>query len=216
MVELDLLPSFIKICGITSVEDASFAVDAGATAIGLVFAQSPRKIDEVKGQEISDYAKDKILRVGVFKDQSDSEVLSFVTQVELDCVQLHSALSTELAGELRRLNVAIIKAMSVGTDEIDNFDEHRVDAVLIDGPAPGSGEDHSWADVQQNHFQRPMIAAGGLNSSNILRIVSSTSAWGVDVSSGCESAPGKKDQLKVQEFVNKANKAFVQQEDFND
>jgi len=216
MVELDLLPSFIKICGITSVEDASFAVDAGATAIGLVFAQSPRKIDEVKGQEISDYAKDKILRVGVFKDQSDSEVLSFVTQVELDCVQLHSALSTELAGELRRLNVAIIKAMSVGTEEIDNFDEHRVDAVLIDGPAPGSGEDHSWADVQQNHFQRPMIAAGGLNSSNILRIVSSTSAWGVDVSSGCESAPGKKDQLKVQEFVNKANKAFVQQEDFND
>ena len=216
MVELDLLPSFIKICGITSVEDASFAVDAGATAIGLVFAQSPRKIDEVKGQEISDYAKDKILRVGVFKDQSDSEVLSFVTQVELDCVQLHSALSTELAGELRRLNVAIIKAMSVGTDEIDNFDEHRVDAVLIDGPAPGSGEDHSWADVQQNHFQRPMIAAGGLNSSNILRIVSNTSAWGVDVSSGCESAPGKKDQLKVQEFVRKANKAFVQQEDFND
>ncbi len=216
MVELDLLPSFIKICGITSVEDASFAVDAGATAIGLVFAQSPRKIDEVKGQEISDYAKDKILRVGVFKDQSDSEVLSFVTQVELDCVQLHSALSTELAGELRRLNVAIIKAMSVGTDEIDNFDEHRVDAVLIDGPAPGSGEDHSWADVQQNHFQRPMIAAGGLNSSNILRIVSSTSAWGVDVSSGCESAPGKKDQLKVQEFVSKANKAFVQQENFND
>jgi len=216
MVEFDLLPSFIKICGITSVEDASFAVDAGATAIGLVFAQSPRKIDEVKGQEISDYAKDKILRVGVFKDQSDSEVLSFVTQVELDCVQLHSALSTELAGELRRLNVAIIKAMSVGTDEIDNFDEHRVDAVLIDGPAPGSGEDHSWADVQQNHFQRPMIAAGGLNSSNILRIVSNTSAWGVDVSSGCESAPGKKDQLKVQEFVNKANKAFVQQEDFND
>jgi phosphoribosylanthranilate isomerase len=61
-----------------------------------------------------------------------------------------------------------------------------------------------------------MIAAGGLNSSNVLRIVSNTSAWGVDVSSGCESAPGKKDQLKVQEFVRKANKAFVQQEDFND
>jgi phosphoribosylanthranilate isomerase len=216
MVELDLLPSFIKICGITSVEDASFAVDAGATAIGLVFAQSPRKIDEVKGQEISGYAKDKILRVGVFKDQSDSEVLSFVRQVELDCVQLHSLFSAELASELRKLNVAVIKAMSVGTDEIEDFDEHRVNAVLIDGPAPGSGEEHSWADVQQNHFQRPMIAAGGLNSSNVLRIVSNTSAWGVDVSSGCESAPGKKDQLKVQEFVRKANKAFVQQEDFND
>jgi len=216
MVELDLLPSFIKICGITSVEDASFAIDAGATAIGLVFAQSPRKIDEVKGQEISDYAKDKILRVGVFKDQSDSEVLSFVRQVELDCVQLHSFFSAELASELRKLNVAVIKAMSVGTDEIEDFDEHRVNAVLIDGPAPGSGEEHSWADVQQNHFQRPMIAAGGLNSSNVLRIVSNTSAWGVDVSSGCESAPGKKDQLKVQEFVRKANKAFVQQEDFND
>ena len=216
MVELDLLPSFIKICGITSVRDASYAVDAGATAIGLVFAKSPRKIDATTGQEISSYAKDKILRIGVFKDQSDAEILSIVTQVELDCVQLHTALSTELASELRKLGVAIIKAMSVGTEEIENFDEHRVDAVLIDGPAPGSGEEHSWADVQQSHFQRPMIAAGGLNSSNILRIVSSTSAWGVDVSSGCESAPGKKDQLKVQEFVSKANKAFVQQEDIND
>jgi len=152
----------------------------------------------------------------VFKDQSDSEILSFVNQVELDCVQLHTALSVELAFELRKLGVAIIKAMSIGTEEIEDFDEHRVDAVLIDGPAPGSGEDHSWADVQQNHFQRPMIAAGGLNSSNILRIVSSTSAWGVDVSSGCESAPGKKDQLKVQEFVSKANKAFVQPEDVSD
>ena len=216
MVELGLLPSFIKICGITSVEDASFAVDAGATAIGLVFATSPRKIDAVKGQEIANFAKDKILRVGVFKDQSDDEILSFVTQVDLDCAQLHSLLSAELAIELRKMNVAIIKAMSVGTDEIEDFDEHRVDAVLIDGPAPGSGEEHSWADVQQNHFQRPMIAAGGLNSSNVLRIVSNTNAWGVDVSSGCESAPGKKDQLKVQEFVRKANKAFVQQEDFND
>lgn len=216
MVELDLLPSFIKICGITSVQDASFAIDAGATAIGLVFAKSPRKLDEAKGQEISTFAKGKILRIGVFKDQSDTEVLSFVNQVELDCVQLHSALSTELASELRTLGVVIIKAMSIGTEEIEEFDEHRVAAVLIDGPAPGSGEEHSWADVQQNHFQRPMIAAGGLNSSNIQRIVSSTSAWGVDVSSGCESTPGKKDQLKVQEFVSKANKAFVQQEDLND
>lgn len=216
MVELDLLPSFIKICGITSVEDASFAVEAGATAIGLVFAKSPRKIDEVRGQEISAYAKDKILRVGVFKDQSDAEILSFVVKVELDCVQLHTQLSSELVNELRKLNVAIIKAMSVGTDEIEDFDEHRVDAVLIDGPAPGSGEDHSWADVQQNQFQRPLIAAGGLNSSNILRIVSSTNAWGVDVSSGCESAPGEKDRVKVQEFVSKANRAFVQQENFSD
>lgn len=216
MVELDLLPSFIKICGITSVEDASYAVDAGATAIGLVFAQSPRKIDVLQGQEISSYAKGKILRVGVFKDQSDIEILSIAGQVELDCVQLHSQLSEELASELRNFGVAIIKAMSIGTDEIELFDEHRVQAILIDGPAPGSGEEHSWADVQQNHFQRPMIAAGGLNSSNILRIVSSTSAWGVDVSSGCESATGKKDPVKVQEFVNKANKAFVQQEDLND
>jgi len=216
MVELDLLPSFIKICGITSVEDASYAVDAGATAIGLVFAQSPRKIDVLQGREISSYAKGKILRIGVFKDQSDTEILSIAAQVELDCVQLHSQLSKELASELRKFGVAIIKAMSIGTDEIELFDEHRVQAILIDGPAPGSGEEHSWADVQQNHFQRPMIAAGGLNSSNILRIVSSTSAWGVDVSSGCESAPGKKDSVKVQEFVNKANKAFVQQEDLND
>ena len=216
MVELDLLPSFIKICGITSVEDASYAVDAGATAIGLVFAQSPRKIDVLQGREISSYAKGKILRIGVFKDQSDTEILSIAGQVELDCVQLHSQLSKELASELRKFGVAIIKAMSIGTDEIELFDEHRVQAILIDGPAPGSGEEHSWADVQQNHFQRPMIAAGGLNSSNILRIVSSTCAWGVDVSSGCESAPGKKDSVKVQEFVNKANKAFVQQEDLND
>jgi len=113
MVELGLLPSFIKICGITSVEDASFAVDAGATAIGLVFATSPRKIDAVKGQEIANFAKDKILRVGVFKDQSDDEILSFVTQVDLDCAQLHSLLSAELAIELRKMNVAIIKAIAI-------------------------------------------------------------------------------------------------------
>ncbi len=216
MVELELLPSFIKICGITSTQDAEYAIDAGATAIGLVFATSPRKIDIATGKTISEYSKNRILRVGVFKDQSDEEILSIIENVELDCAQLHSPLSSELEKALRNLNIAVIKAMSVGTDEIDEFDEHRVAAILIDGPSPGSGEDHAWEDVQQNFFQRPMIAAGGLNTSNLSRIVTLTNAWGVDVSSGVEESPGKKNPAKVSDFVNKANKVFVQPEDSNE
>jgi phosphoribosylanthranilate isomerase len=216
MVELELLPSFIKICGITSTQDAEYAIDAGATAIGLVFATSPRKIDIATGKTISEYSKNRILRVGVFKDQSDEEILSIIENVELDCAQLHSPLSSELEKELRNLNIAVIKAMSVGTDEIDEFDEHRVAAILIDGPSPGSGEDHAWGDVQQNFFQRPMIAAGGLNTANLSRIVTLTNAWGVDVSSGVEESPGKKNPAKVSDFVNKANKVFVQPEDSNE
>ncbi len=216
MVELELLPSFIKICGITSTQDAEYAIDAGATAIGLVFAASTRKIDIATGKTISEYSKNRILRVGVFKDQSDEEILSIIERVELDCAQLHSHLSSELEKELRNLNIAVIKAMSVGTDEIDEFDEHRVAAILIDGPSPGSGEDHAWGDVQQNFFQRPMIAAGGLNTANLSRIVTLTNAWGVDVSSGVEESPGKKNPAKVSDFVNKANKVFVQPEDSNE
>jgi phosphoribosylanthranilate isomerase len=204
--------SFVKICGITSVHDARVARDAGADAIGLMFATSVRQLTLEEARVIADATKGVILRVGVFRDSADDVVLSAVDSVEVDVVQIHSPLSDQLLDALRERNVLIIKALSIGSDEFFDFDDARVDAVHIDGPTPGSGESHPWHDLTRRHFTRPVIAAGGLNASNVVGVLETTNAWGADVSSGVESAPGVKDPSYVRDFVSNARTYFDREE----
>jgi phosphoribosylanthranilate isomerase len=193
--------SCVKICGVTSIHDAQVVIDAGADALGLIFAESTRQLSPSSGRRIAESTRGGILRVGVFRHDSDEFVLRCVDETGVDAAQIHGSLSDELLDALRRRDVAVIKALSVGGDEFSHFDEERVDAVLIDGPTPGSGREHPWPDLEARNFQRPVIVAGGLDPENVASVARLTRAWGVDVSSGVESAPGVKDASRVRDFV---------------
>lgn len=204
--------SFVKICGITSIEDARVTVDAGADAIGLNFTRSVRHVTVEQAREIAGAISGSILRVGIFGDDSDDFVVDVVDSSGVDAAQIHGTLSDELRESLRTRGVFVIKALSIGTPEFFEFDDAGVDAVLIDGPTPGSGQSHPWHDLTRREFTRPVIVAGGLNALNVADVLEKTNAWGADVASGVESAPGVKDPSNVRDFVTNARAYFDREE----
>lgn len=200
--------NFVKICGICLVDDALAACEASADAIGLIFADSPRAVDLNDAIEISRRIDSEVGLVGVFRDLRDDEILSVISALAFDAVQIHDELSSRLENELRERNVAIIKALSVNSRDFDEFDDERVEAVLIDGPRAGSGEEHSWDRLGERDFHVPVIAAGGLHSRNVADVIRHIRPWGVDTASGVELRPGVKDHQQVEEFVRRARSAF--------
>lgn len=201
-------PNFIKICGIRLVDDAVAARDASADALGLIFADSPRAVDVRDALEISREIGPEVGLVGVFRDRSDDEILSVIDALTLDAAQIHDELSIRLESELHGRNVAIIKALSVSGTDFDEFDVQRVEAVLVDGPRAGSGEEHSWDRLSGRDFHVPVIAAGGLHARNVADVIRMIHPWGVDTASGVELRPGVKDHHQVREFVRHARSAF--------
>jgi phosphoribosylanthranilate isomerase len=201
--------SFVKICGITSVEDAQVAAKTGADAIGLILAESPRQLTSTAARDITDAMEGAVLRVAVFRHNTPEFILEAVDTMAPDAVQIHGKLPAALAGELRERGLNIIKALSVTEKEFYSFDETLVGAVLIDGPSPGSGEAHAWPDLTERGFHCPVIAAGGLTPSNVAAFIELTGAWGVDVASGIERSPGVKDPELVAAFVANARAAFA-------
>ncbi len=198
---------FVKICGVTSIDDALTARSVGADAVGLIFAESKRKIDLERASSIVKNV-DGILRVGVFRGNDDSFVLNALDVSGVDAVQLHDAISEELLDALRSRRVLVIKALSTSDSDFVTFDEARVDAVLVDGPMPGSGQAHEWPGLRERAFKVPVIVAGGLYVDNVGAIIVQQHPWGVDVSTGVESGPGVKDPERVNDFVARARAAF--------
>ena len=200
--------SLIKICGVTNVLDAQEVMTAGAGALGMIFGESPRAISTATATQVSQITKDSLTRVAVFRDRSDAEILTTVDLVGFDAVQLHDTLSSELETQLRARGLGIIKALAITSEEFGVFDEHRVDAVLIDGPRPGSGESHSWKRLEERTFDVPIVAAGGLTPANVASVIDLIQPWGVDCASGVEKHPGEKDAARVSNFVANAQRAF--------
>ncbi len=207
MTSLDR-PFLIKICGVTTLGDANAAIDAGASAIGLILATSPRQLTLERAFAIAAGTKDRVLRTLVFRDNDDDSILQALDLIDADVVQIHGRLSESLLADLRSRDVRVVKALSIDGDEFSYFDDALVDAVLIDGSSPGSGESHSWAELSERPFSVPVIAAGGLNDSNVADVIARTGVWGVDVSSGVESAPGVKDRDQLSLFTERARGAF--------
>lgn len=199
---------FVKICGVTSVEDARVVIAAGADALGLIFAESSRRLSLEEAREIAQATEGSILRVGVFRHQDRDSVLALVDATGVDVAQIHGDLDVDLIKALREREVAIVKALSVGDPEFTSFDESLVDAILIDGPSPGSGQVHAWEELRARRFVLPVIAAGGLTPSNVVAVLEATNVAGVDVSSGVEAGPRKKDPKKVRDFVMNARQYF--------
>lgn len=200
---------YVKICGVTSVTDARMAVTAGANALGVIFAASPRRVNVEQAREILDATRGSLLRCGVFRENADDDIIEHARVLDFDVVQLHGPLSERLLATLRERPIRVVKALNIDDDEFDLFDESRVDAVMIDGPHPGSGVAHSWERLTSRPFGVPVIAAGGLTAQNVADIVVRTRAWGVDSSSGVEAHPGVKDADLVEQFVVRARGAWA-------
>lgn len=202
---------YVKVCGVTSVEDALDVAASGADAIGVNLATSPRRVSPDRARAILAATQGSVLRCGVFADNEDDEISTYVSTLGFEIVQLHGPLGPTLHDELRRRDIRIVKALNIESEEFSHFDDGLVDAVLVDGPRSGSGVEHSWDALATRVFGVPMIAAGGLTPQNVSHIISATRAWGVDCASGVESQLGVKDSRLVKEFVNSARAAWRQE-----
>jgi len=194
---------FVKICGITTVDDALFAEQAGANAVGLIFATSTRQISEQSARVIAGAMSESTLTVGVFRGQSDQEIFETLRQVPLRAVQSHSPISQELSNHCRAKGIHVIQAVHNAQMTIGD-----VDALLIDGAEPGAGQLHAWDWFRDINSDLPMIGAGGLTPDNVQAIIQANRLRGVDCASGVELSPGVKDSEKVAAFISNARRAF--------
>lgn len=198
---------FVKICGITTEEDALLAVAMGADAVGFVFAPSTRQIAVDHARDIVRRLPPDVLTVGVFRDDAAPRVVEMCHRAGLRAAQLHGQESPEDTAAVRAGVGMVIKAFPAGSSALERAAQWRADAVMIDSPAPGSGEVFDWSLAEGAPVGRRFILAGGLTPANVADAIERVRPWGVDVSSGVEKSPGHKDPLKVRDFVKNAKAA---------
>lgn len=201
---------FVKICGVTNEEDALMAVALGADAIGFVFAPSTRQVTMGVVRDIVHRLPPETLTVGVFRDQSTRFVIDTVQAAGLRAAQLHGHETPADAAEIRPYVQALIVAFPAGDPGLAHVDDYGADAILLDAPAPGSGEVFDWSLTEGAPLNRRLILAGGLTPENVTIGVAEVHPWGVDVSTGVETQgqPGRKDARKVQAFIRAAKAAI--------
>lgn len=191
----------VKICGIQTIEAAQTAKEAGTDFIGLVFAESKRKVTIQQAENIKHSLADSDIKfVGVFRNQPILEVNLISQAVGLDYVQLHGNESLEECG---RLNTPLIKALSF--KEISQATDYQdvAEYILIDSPKPGSGEPFDWSAFKNEELMIPFFLAGGLSPENVKEAIQQVKPIGVDVSSGVETN-GQKDNEKIRQFTHQA------------
>lgn len=201
----------VKICGITSLEDALTAVEAGADALGFVFfKESPRHIFPEQASRIIEQLPPFVQLVGLFVNEQAATVNEVVDLCRLDLVQLHGDESDEFCQQIRRRVLKAFRVRSLTC--LDPIRDYPVAGYLLDTFSPsfygGTGLSFNWeiaAEAVKRH-QR-IILAGGLTPDNVAEAIRQVRPYGVDVSSGVESAPGKKDHQKVREFIRTAKEA---------
>ena len=202
----------IKICGITNLDDGLEAIAAGVDALGFVFVpNTPRYITPSQAKLVIKQLPPFITNVGLFVDNEIGEIEDIVNHCKLDAVQLHGNESPEMCTKIR-FQTKVIKSFHVKKElqvlrnEIENY---RVDAYLLDtfikGKAGGTGQTFDWR-IAEGLSQR-IIVAGGLTPNNIGTAIAQLQPYGVDVSSGVEKSPGKKDTNKIYSFVRQVRKA---------
>ncbi len=199
----------VKVCGVTSADNAEAALEAGANAIGFNFyAKSPRYITPSQARQIAHSVPGRYLKVGVFVNAEEDELLETASAVPLDVLQLH--------GEKRCGHLAsLFRTWQAASPLADHRSlDRNVEAWLLDAPAPiygGSGVTFDWSLARA--FPGRAVIAGGLDGSNVAEAIRRAQPWGVDACSRLESKPGKKDPALVKSFVENALAAFrVRQE----
>ncbi|HUX27679.1 MAG TPA: phosphoribosylanthranilate isomerase [Terracidiphilus sp.] len=215
---------WIKICGNTSLEDARVAAEAGADAVGFVFAPGPRRVKVEQVAAIVPRLPAEIGKIGVFVDASLEEIEAAVRTIGLTGVQLHFNAAPELPARLRERfgsELRILRVIHFGTESVGEAEaimrDSNIDAVLVDSRTAtavgGTGTTFDWLAASKTLFQnahtheRRLVVAGGLTPENVAEAIATLRPWGVDVVSGVEAAPGRKDVAKVRAFVANAKAA---------
>jgi phosphoribosylanthranilate isomerase len=194
----------VKVCGITSYEDAAKAVYHGAWAIGFVFAKkSPRYISPSRARKIIEGLPPFVTPVGVFVDQSEKAVKDICRFTRIQTIQFHGDEKTVYCKRFG--DFKIIKAFRIGDFfPIDSIKRYKVDAYLFDtfeqGRHGGTGKKFNWDMLRDRSLDRPFILSGGLNSQNVREAIKTTKPFAVDVSSGIEKSPGVKDPRLMRAF----------------
>lgn len=215
---------WIKICGNTSFEDASLAAEAGADAVGFVFAQSSRRVTRREVEGIVSGLPDSLEKIGVFVDAEVDAIEATVRACRLTGVQLHSnagsggatsRLRERLGPDLRILRVLHYSPV-LANEAAGIASDINIDAVLLDSRTAtavgGTGIAFDWNSAATSllgsgGFRKPIVVAGGLSPSNVAEAIEILRPWGVDVVSGVEAAPGRKDPEKVRAFIAQARAA---------
>jgi phosphoribosylanthranilate isomerase len=213
---------WVKICGNTNLEDAQLAVEAGADAVGFVFAESPRRASAAQVSAITPHLTNAIEKYGVFVDAGFDEIVRTVSESRLTGVQLQVSHDLLMPFRLREHfgpSLRILRATHY-TQELEEQlrglrRNQAVNAVLVDSRTAtavgGTGTRFDWVAASRSFLdsasQLRLIAAGGLTPENVAEAIRTLHPWGVDVASGVESAPGRKDPARVKAFVTAAKAA---------
>ncbi|NQZ13456.1 MAG: phosphoribosylanthranilate isomerase [Alphaproteobacteria bacterium] len=204
----------IKICGLSTPESVTAAIENGATHVGFVFFEkSPRHIDIETASYLASYVPDYVQTVGLFVNPDDDLLKQVIDNVRIDLIQLHGDESSERVQEIKETyGKAIMKALPVDspadleivdtyTDHIDYFlFDAKPDPTLTDLPG-GNGLSFDWMILEGFNAPKPYFLAGGLTPENVETAITKIKPYGVDVSSGVESTPGVKDTAKIASFL---------------
>lgn len=191
----------VKICGISSVDEALCCAQAGADAVGLVFAQSPRRVEPALARKITASLPPFIQRVGVFVNAEKTLVEQIASYVGLTALQFHGQ---EAADYCASFSLPVIKAVAVNSaTDLAGFDEFPAAAILLDTYDPllagGTGRTFNW-ELVESGLKKPVVLAGGLHAGNVQSAIKQVKPYAVDISSGVETN-GKKDKEKIKVFI---------------
>jgi len=198
---------FVKICGITTEDDALLAVAMGADAVGFIMAPSQRQIAPQKVYDITRRLPPEVLTVGVFRNELPERVVELGHKAGVKAVQLHGRETIEQTREVAGHFRWVIKVFGAGDENLPRADQYGTDMIMIDAPDPGSGKVFDWNLAGDAPDSVKLILAGGLTADNVSAAIAEVEPWGVDVATGVESAPGKKDPIKVMRFIEAAKEA---------
>ncbi len=198
----------IKVCGITNLEDAQLAADEGAWALGMIFWEgSPRRCDPAEAQVIGATLRRRAELVGVFVNASLDEITATAQAVPLSMIQLHGDEGPVFCSEVaRRTGAKVVKATRVHSRaELQAATAFHTDFHLLDAHVPGvpggTGSTFDWELARTHRLTAPVILSGGLTAENVAEAIAVAEPFAVDVASGTEREPGRKDPAKLAAFV---------------
>lgn len=207
----------VKICGITNLEDALTAIEAGADMLGFVFAPSPRQVTSQQAMVITVRLPSSITKIGVFVNSDLEFVKEIMAKCNLDKAQFHGTESPEYC---QSFTSGVIKAFRIQRkSDLETLPLYKVEAYLLDSYDPtragGTGQTFDWDIARAARKYGKIILSGGLTPENVAEAIIKVRPYGVDVSSGIESKPGKKDPEKVKAFIKAAKAISFQQSAFS-
>lgn len=202
----------VKICGITSLADASAAADLGADALGFIFAPSPRQIEPEKARRIIRALPSSVWSIGVFVNEEQNTIREIMHHCGLDLVQLHGDESPALCAELMPYTIKALRIKDESCLQTARAYHGKVRALLLDtyskDRAGGTGKTFDWQlAVKIKNQGTPVILSGGLGPSNIAAAIDTVRPWAVDVNSGVEKRPGKKSRHLIRKLTEKVRQA---------